>query len=395
MVKTKEELRAAAEAIINKAEAEGRKLSEQEEKDLADLRNQITEASKKAMDQGKSVPSEPRNEASDGNLTFLRAIRAIATGEQTEELRDLSIRGKEELLRAGVNSIVSGSVVLPTSVRSTLAATTGTGTKIIETDKADLLAPLRSKSVLVKAGATMLTGLTGNLSLPRYSGSEAKWADETEAVSEGGGTFDTVDFAPKRLTTVLEISEQLLLQDSVSAQQVIERDLIAAIQAKLEATALGSGAGSTKQPKGLFNGTISDKGAISWDRVIGMEEAVDTANALEGSLAFITHPKGKTALRTTKRDIAGNGFICDDARTVDGYPLYTTTGVATDVNTNEIAIAFANWQEFYLCQWGGIAIKRDDLTKAAEGVVRLIVNTYWDFGFRRPGVYTLASIKVK
>ena len=126
-----------------------------------------------------------------------------------------------------------------------------------------------------------------------------------------------------------------------------------------------------------------------------MEEAVDTANALEGSLAFITHPKGKTALRTTKRDIAGNGFICDDAGTVDGYPLYTTTGVATDVNTNEIAIAFANWQEFYLCQWGGIAIKRDDLTKAAEGVVRLIVNTYWDFGFRRPGVYTLASIKVK
>jgi hypothetical protein len=40
-------------------------------------------------------------------------------------------------------------------------------------DKLDILEPFRANSVLSKVGATFLTNLTGNLSIPLYTGTTA------------------------------------------------------------------------------------------------------------------------------------------------------------------------------------------------------------------------------
>lgn len=81
-----------------------------------------------------------------------------------------------------------------------------------------------------------MTGLVGNVSIPTYDGSTVGWAGEVDAAADGAGTFGEVELSPKRLTAYVDISKQFLIQDSVSAEALLRKDIVDAISNKLEAT---------------------------------------------------------------------------------------------------------------------------------------------------------------
>jgi hypothetical protein len=54
-----------------------------------------------------------------------------------------------------------------------------------------------------------------------------------------------------RLTAVLDISKQWLIQDSAGAEAMLQRDIINALTEQLEKTLLGNTPGSATQPAGL------------------------------------------------------------------------------------------------------------------------------------------------
>ena len=74
---------------------------------------------------------------------------------------------------------IAGSIQLPVmenadeEVRANgvLAQTATAGMENIATEKLDILEPLRANMVMSQAGATYLTGLVGNISIPAYTGS--------------------------------------------------------------------------------------------------------------------------------------------------------------------------------------------------------------------------------
>ena len=109
----------------------------------------------------------------------------------------------------------TGDIQLPVELRAITAGTATAGQEVVAEDKIGLIEPLRESLVLVKAGATFLTGLVGDVSIPVYTGSNATWKGETAAADNGQGTFSEVTLSPKRLTTFIDISKQFLNQDSV------------------------------------------------------------------------------------------------------------------------------------------------------------------------------------
>ena len=142
----------------------------------------------------------------------------------------------------------SGQIVLPIEERGDIKATVATaGQENVAEDKLGILEPLRASLVLAQAGASYMTGLVGNVSIPVYSGSNVGWAGEVDAASNGGGTFSEVNLEPKRLTAYIDVSKQFLIQDSNSAEEMLKRDIVSAIANKLEATILGSEAGDAKE----------------------------------------------------------------------------------------------------------------------------------------------------
>jgi HK97 family phage major capsid protein len=274
-------------------------------------------------------------------FSLLRAINDIANGRQLDERAvEVVNAGREEMRKAGQS--YAGQIVLPVEERAGyIQATVATaGQEIVAEDKLNILEGLRAKSVLAAAGATYMTGLTGNVSIPKYSNSQVGWEGEVNPAQDGKGEFSDVKFAPKRLTAYLDISKQFLAQDSVAAEEMLKRDIVNAITDKLEATILGGDAASTTQPAGLMNGASAV--TVNHANIVGLEQTLEDNN-VSGDLKMIVSPAIKAKLKTTALD-SGSGRFLMEGNECNGYQVLSTT--------NCKGLIMGRFEDLVIAQWG-------------------------------------------
>jgi len=91
------------------------------------------------------------------------------------------------------------------------------------------------------------------LSIPRNNAiGAASWEGETDENAETNLTTDVIALAPKRLGALMDYTKQLLLQSSVSVDNLVRNDLQRAIAIALDYSAI-NGSGSSNQPTGILN----------------------------------------------------------------------------------------------------------------------------------------------
>ena len=312
-----------------------------------------------------------------GKFSLIKTINDIVNNRSmSEEAQVVLSAGTEEMRKAGLS--YSGQIQLPVSeMREAPAAIVAGqetyGAEVVATDKLNILEPLRNRMVLAQAGATYLTGLVGNVSIPTYTGSNVGWKGELVDAEDGKGTFDSIEFSPKRLTAYIDVSKQFLAQDSVGAEEMLYRDIVNAIADKLEATILGAGAGDANTPEGIFNG--AETLTVDFANIVEMEKALEEAK-LFGDYKFIASPAAKAKFKTTtisgqKSDLR----MLMEGNEVNGYPVLTTGNCA--------GVAFGKWDELVIAQWGSLDIIIDPYTQAKKNAVRIVVNAFFDAKPRR------------
>lgn len=366
----KEQLRAELNSMLDNAEKEQRKLTEDETTRFEALNTEIRNLDIQIID----IKKETKEVRKMGKFSLLKAINDIANNRQLDE-RALEVvnQGITEMRKAGQN--YSGQIQLPLEERSTIVATAeGQGAEAVAEDLLNILEPLRAKLVLAQAGASYMTGLVGNISIPAYSGSQVTWEGEVADAKDGAGTFTEVKLEPHRLTAYIDLSKQFLIQDSVSAEEMLKRDIVNAIANKLEATILGSET-IVNAPEGLLNGVVADSAAITYEDIVAMETELEEAN-VRGDIKFVVSPSAKAVLKTTKLD-AGSGKFAMEGNEVNGYPVLCTSAVAGK------GVIYGNFNDLVIGQWGGIDLTVDPYTQAANGKVRLVINAYFDAKPRR------------
>lgn len=390
----KDLLKVRAIELISNAEKETRKLNDLESADfdattkrLAEIDTEIRkieEDNKRNLNKVTTKQTKQTKQTME-NFSLLKAIDDVANNRQlNERAQEVINAGKAEFRKAGQNA--SGQIVLPMETRATISATTATaGQETVSEDILGILEPLRANLVMVQAGANYITGLTGNVSIPAYSGSNVTWEDETSGASDGAGAFSEVTLEPKRITAFIDISKQFLIQDSVSAEAMLKRDIVAAIANKLEATILGTAAGSTKQPKGLLNGVSADLADVTYSEIVAMETALETAN-VKGNKVFIISPSAKGLLKTTLKAANVAGYLIE-GNELNGYSTLTTSAMPTN------GVVFGCFEDYVIGQWGGIDLTVDQYTQAANGKVRLVINAYFDAKPRRTESFQKAILK--
>jgi HK97 family phage major capsid protein len=327
-------------------------------------------------------------------FSLFRAINNEINHLAPDEVTSAMInQGKDEFRKSELS--VSGQIVLPTESEiitvlskdekrtAIVAGGTTTGGYIVATDKKTVLPPLTNYLVLTKAGATYLTGLVGNISIPTYSGITVAWKEETVSAADGAGTWGKVDLAPKRMAAYIDVSKQFLAQDSVGAEAMLYENISKAVSAKLEATILGVGEGSAvSTPAGLFWGAYTAGATtFNWANIVGLETTVDTANALVNNLAYITNAKGRGMAKTTLRTATYGEQMVMEGTTINGYPVYVSNGVPklTDFSTTTgTGFIFGNWADLIIGQWGGYDLTIDPYSQAIYANVRIVVNCYFD-----------------
>lgn len=322
------------------------------------------------------------------NFSLRRAINAHIAGRPQDEAEQRAI--DEARKTGGVDARTVGVLPIPVTTRAALTASDNPN---IKTDTAGVLLPLED-SVLAKAGFTILTGLVGNLRVGSHTGVEASWLAEGEAVEDGEGKFrEVVTLKPKRLSATVTISKQLLAQTGAEFDVLVEKLITGAVMDKLEATIFGAGKGDEKTPAGLFANAES-LGAVDWEKIVDLESDLAAARALTGALSYITHPLLLTKAKKTLKDVTGGGgFIANG--NINGYPAHRTANVADKMGsgTDEYGVAFGNWSDFYIGQWGPIQITHNPYTRAFDDEMILVLESYWDFASIRKESFAIATMK--
>lgn len=356
-----------AELIAN-GQREERELTEDENTQMAEIRSQIDtvnaeieaiEAENRNIENNKTENKEIRT------MSLVKMINAVVEGRNfTEDEAKIVAEARADFQKSGIST--KGQIVY----RSIAATAEGAGKETVAEDKWNLEVAVRNNLVATAMGADFVGGLVGDVAIPQYAGSQVRWKGETAAAEDGAGEFTEVTLAPKRLTAVLDVSKQFLLQNSEDVEAILIRDLAEAVAEKLDATIFGAGAGDANTPAGLFNGVAAAKALteMTYDDVLDLEEKVELANG--SNYMFLVNPKVKFALKGTQM---ANGLqMVFAGGEVDGYKTISSNSVV------DKGIICMDPRELVIGQWGGYDITVDNYTKAIDGQVRLVINAYFD-----------------
>lgn len=313
-------------------------------------------------------------------FSLLKAINDIANNRSLDAASQAVINaGADEMRSAGQS--FSGQIQLPVESRAAVTVT-NEHDDVIEVEFADLLTPLRAKNVLVAAGAKYMSGLIGDVQVPIMGAGNVTWEGEVASAQEAGYTFSSKKLQPKRLTAYVDISKQFLVQDSIGAEQAIRADIVAAINSKLESTILGSAQGSTTTPAGIFYGQ-SPKTIATFKDICDLEASIEDANVI-GECKYVMSNKAKAALRNMPKSSKSTQLVMENGE-VDGTPVLNTSNVEAQ------NIAYGDWNNLAIGQWGAIDLVVDPYTLAKDGQVRIVINAFFDAVTLRPEAFAFGT----
>ena len=247
----------------------------------------------------------------------------------------------------------------------------------------DFIDVLRNASSVMAAGATMLTGLKGDVKIPRKSAaSTAGWiSSEGGAAAESEPTFGQTSLTPRTLGAFTDITRLMMMQSSLDIEALIRNDLATGLALAIDNGGL-QGSGSAGQPTGIKNTSgINAPTAFAgvnptYAEVVAMETAVAEDNALLGNLAYILPASMYGALKTTAKDSGSGQFVVEPGGTINGYRAI----VSNQVTAGDLY--FGNFADLLIGMYGGLDITVDPYTASTSGTVRIVALQTCDVAVR-------------
>lgn len=356
-------------------------------KDISNINEEINELETelRTKEENYNYNNNIEKQMEKRNFSLLKAIRAISENRSLDPIAQAVVLEGQNEMRSRSLSLV-GQIQLPSNYEMRSIAVQTEGQEVVASNLVDVMGSLKAKNVLVQAGARVLENLTGDVQFPLSSSANCSWEGETSETAATDMTFTHVKLSPKRLSCVVDVSKQFLLQDSASAERVIREEILSAINSKLEKTFLGAEQGTNTMPQGLFynNGTPLTE-VSKFKDLTDLEADVENAN-VDGRVVYLLSPKAKGALRNMVKGDKTTNLVYENGA-VDGTEALSTSNIA------EKRFAYGDFSNVVIANWGNLDITVDPMTKAAQGLVRLVVNFYCDVKVLRPETIKVGALK--
>ena len=314
---------------------------------------------------------------------LLKAIADIANNRQMDDVAlAVSEQGREEMRANGLS--YGGQIQIPVESRAAVSVA-AEGEDVVATNLYNVMEPLRAKNVMVAAGAKFLTNLTGDVQIPLMSATNCGWESEMGEATDGAGTFSSVKLSPKRLTCFIDLSKQFLVQQSSGCEELIRQDIIQAINSKLEETILSDAEGDATKPAGIFSVINPSAHTVStFADLCNAESDIEDANVV-GELKYVMSNKAKAALRSMQKSAKTTQLVMEGGQ-IDGTPVLNTSHVKGK------KFAYGDWSNLAIGQFGAIDLTVDSYSQATKGVVRLVINAFFDAKVLRPEAFVTGTI---
>ena len=329
-------------------------------------------------------------------FSVFKAIRAIADknwkgAEFEQECHN------EILKRTGLQEAVHGGFYMPMDIqrRDLTVGTASAGGNLVATDlqAASFIDILRARSRAAQLGMTMLTGLVGNVAIPKLTGSAtAYWlTNEATAITESAMTVGQLALAPKTLGAYTELSRLLMLQSTPAAEALVMGDFAKVLALAVD-LAVFEGSGSSGQPTGIANtASIGSVTGTSLDIADCIEFQTDlaTANALADNCAYITTPavagllKGRARIASTDSQTLWSGSVLDGS--IEGFKATTSTQLTA------ASMIFGDFSQVVLGEWGMLEIALNPYASFATAITGIRAIQTVDVGIRQAAAFSRAT----
>lgn len=249
-------------------------------------------------------------------------------------------------------------------ILTTAAPAGGSGSNVIAEDyRGDMFIDLlRANLITERLGATVHSGLQGDVKIPRQKATGGSaWVAENAAISASDAEFNQVAMTPRHAGVIQEFSRNLLLQSSPDIEMLMRRDFAASLARAIDSAALNGG-GSAAEPDGILATSGVDKttslSTPTWAGVLDLIDIVESGDALMGSLGFAMSPTTKKKLRTTLRAAnTDSRFIMETPTELAGYQAASSTGVPNASGSPATGqIIFGNWNDLVIGYWSVIDV---------------------------------------
>ena len=274
--------------------------------------------------------------------------------------------------------------------------TTATAPELIATNnRADLyIEPFRNSLLARKLGVRVLSGLTGNVSIPKHAtGNSAGWVAENAALTESAAmTFDSVTLTPKHAGGLTQVSRQLIQQSSPDIEQLIRNDLSYLLAQAIDSALIKGG--GTNEPTGVL-ATVGIQTAnlatLTWANVLAMLQKLDISNATAANI--VASMKVKAKLQGTLKASGIAGYLMENGQMAD-LPVYFSNQVAEKTGSpNTGKLIAGDWSQVMLGIWSEIDILVNPFAETAysKGNVLLRAMATVDIAVRQPEAFVFAE----
>ncbi|WP_318854948.1 phage major capsid protein [Sinorhizobium meliloti] len=325
---------------------------------------------------------DARLESEVRDYSVAKAIRESVAGNLTGREAEVSAElGKGREVRG---------VMVPTSAifgEQRAMLTTGSAGNTVATAMGGLIDRLRPVLAVQGMGATIISGLVGNLDLPRLTaGPTAYWVAEDGAPTASDSTFDKVSLAPKTVAGEMYLSRRLTLQNGVALENVLRNDLAFILAQALDKAAIQGG--GTNEPDGILSVITENATAATALSDI----AADLIAALEiddvtGTTGFLTNAALMGAVRKVKDT---TGRVIPASEIFHGERVVSSNNVP--VVAAENPLIFGAWSNLVLGMWSGVDILANPYSDASKGGLRLHAFLDADIAIRHTEAFSYKNV---
>jgi HK97 family phage major capsid protein len=405
---------------IAAVEAEARKAAQRNAAQIVELgaKHSRSDLAQKAIAEGRSI-EEFRGELLDvigstraleekeigmskrevKRFSLLRAIHALAnpTDRRAQEAAAFEFECSQAAAKAYGRT--AQGILLPAEVlRNWKRDLNSSDEAALFTDDfrgGDFIDALRNASSVMQAGATMLSGLSGDVKIPKKTGvASTGWiSSEGGAASESEMTVGSVSMTPKTLGAFTDITRQLMIQSSLDVEALVRDDLAQSIALAIDLGAL-AGSGSSGQPTGIKNTggiNVVDFGAApdlipTYAQVVELETKVREDNALGNGGAYIANATMYGALKSVEKAANTAQFVVEPGGTMNGYRTVVSNQVASG------DLYFGDFRNNLLIgMFGGLDIVVDPYTSSTSGNVRVVALQSCDVAVRHATAFCIGN----
>ena len=275
--------------------------------------------------------------------------------------------------------------------------TTTSAAELVPTDhRGDLyIQPLRNRLLARRLGVRVLSGLHGNVSIPKHgTGVSTGWVAENSAVPESNIDPTNVTLTPKHAGGVTEMSRQLIMQSSPDVEQLIRDDFMAVLAQAID-SALIKGGGAN-EPSGVLSTVgiqTANLATLSWANVLAMKAKAELANVDASSWPF--NPSVAAKLAGAEKSANTGIYLLGDDGKMAGIQSWSTNQVpnnATPDPDTGIAI-LGDWSQVLLGIWSEVDILVNPYSETAyrRGGVLVRAMSTVDVAIRHPQAFVVAS----